>query len=375
MDTLLYEVLRDTHRYVPGTGQRRAANVKSDGGDRIPALLREGGRDALERTAARLGFTHRHYRPELAAERLKRIVELAAGLEATWQSLGDESSRRALIDVLKLRVLGPHHAPLAITPQAYRQKQDYAERHLRLQEATFAVSDPWLSPLSLYRVAAAEGHEIALHSHSVEIVSVFLLQQYAYARGSRPVEAGPGDVVLDVGGCWGGTALYFASLVGSTGKVYTFEFDPESLEVLRANLALNPALKPRVEVVELALWESSGRRLPFVQAGASTTVLPGHEAADRPEVETLTIDDFVQQTGIDGLGFVKLDVEGAELPVLRGAGRALEQFRPRLAIAAYHRDDDLARIPAALGSPHTAYQLFLESFSPLEDETVLFATP
>jgi FkbM family methyltransferase len=369
---LLKEVIRDAHRYAPGIEQSRAT-VAGPTPRRRRVAARERLRDLVERTAGRAGFSHRHFSPEVAGTRLQRLLELSDGLDATYAMLGDEDSRRALLDVLKLRILGPYHAPLAVTPEAYRKLQARVEREMRVTRGTFEVSDPWFSPLSLYRVRVNGGPEITLHSHSVDVVSVFVLGQYGYARGSDGVSAGPEDVVLDVGGCWGDTALYFASLVGPRGRVYTFEFDPESLEILRANLALNPELASRIEVVERALWDRSGETLGIVQAGRCTSVRP-EDRGGRLRVPTVTLDDFVREADLDRLDLVKMDVEGAELRVLRGARGSLACHGPKLAIAAYHHDDDLVTIPEQLAGTGAGYRLYLDTFSPVEEETVLFAS-
>jgi len=373
--TLLPEILRDSHRYRAGVEQHRPTRVNLPGSraHRLTVLGREHCRDLVERAVGRAGFTRRHFDPVASAERLARVLSLADGLEATFARLGDEPSRRALIDVLKLRVLGPYHAPLRITPGMYRAKQAYTDRKLRVQPATFRVSDPWFSPISLYRAPVDNGTSVTLHCHSVDVVSVFLLEQYSYALGDVHVVAEPGDVVLDVGGCWADTALYFASLVGPTGKVYTFEFDPESLEVLRANLALNPELADRIEVVEKALWDRTGETIGFVQAGRMTRVVTGDAGQAGPRVETITLDDFVEEAGIRRVGFVKVDVEGVELNVLNGARRTLKTMTPRLAVSAYHHDDDLVRFPQEVASLEVGYRFYLRSASPVEEETVLFA--
>src|SRR5207302_9906718 len=133
------------------------------------------------------------------------------------------------------------------------------------------------------------GRSIDLHAHSVDIDSVYLHEQYGYGHHVR---AARGDVVFDVGGCWGDTALYFADLIGPEGKVYTFEFDPENLEILRTNLSLNPELAGRIEIVERALWDRSGETLEFAQAGRCTSVYRGNRGGGL-KVATVTLDDFV----------------------------------------------------------------------------------
>ena len=374
-ELLLTEILRDAHRYAPGVEQHRPTlAARSEPAWRWAiARGRERGRDLAERTAGRLGFSHRHFDPNVAAERLQRLLELSDGFNATYALLADDHSRRAIVDVLKLRVLGPYHAPLSVTPELYRSKQAQVDRNLRKRQATFEVSDPWFSPLSLYEVPVDGGSPVTLHIHSVDLVSVFVLNQYSYVQGGCRVGARPGDVVLDIGGCWGDTALYFASLVGPAGKVYTFEFDPESLQVLRANLALNPDLAGRIEVVERALWDRSGEMLDFVQAGRMTTITDTGAPATAHRVATITLDDFVKEAGLDRLAFVKMDVEGAEMRVLSGARKSLKKFAPKLAIAAYHHDDDLVRIPEAIASLQLGYRLYLNTASPVEEESVLFA--
>ena len=368
---LLAEILRDSHAYAAGIEQFRPTIVPAGPPVRRGVrLIREHARDLVERVAARAGFSRTHFDSGEGAARLARIISLSDGLQETYDSLADEQSRRALVDLLKLRVLGPYHAPLAVAPGAYRAKQAYADSALREEAATFEVSDPWFSPLSLYHVPVQGGSSVRLHSHSVDIVSVYLLNQYRYASDETRVAVEPGDVVLDIGGCWGDTALYFADLVGPAGKVYTFEFDPENLAIMRANLALNPALASRIEIVERALWDRSGETVRFAQLGRMTSV---SENGSGLETETITVDDFVDQAGIESLGFVKMDVEGAEPNVLRGARGALEAHAPRLAVAAYHKDDDLVCLHRQIAASRDDYRFFLGTFSPVEEETVLFA--
>jgi FkbM family methyltransferase len=376
-ERLLAEILRDAHRYTPGIEPLRPSNA---GPSKAPArrLLRAGrerARDQLERAASRLGFSQRHFDPDYAAAQLARVLALSEGLEKTYGKLADARSRQAMVDLLKLRVLGPFHASLPVTPERYRSKQAYVEKHLRVREGTFDVPDPLFSPLSLYRVSGGNGRHIMLHSHSVDIVSVFLLGQYGYSRGAHRLCAETGDVVLDAGGCWGDTALYFASRIGPNGRVYTFEFDPQNVEVLHANLALNPELAERIEIVELALWDRSGETVEYAQAGRMTNVVVAPAPAAGRNVRTITIDDFVSERGIERAGFVKMDVEGAELRVLAGARDLVGRLRPRLAIAAYHQEDDLVRIPEALDSLAPGYRLYLDTYSPVEEETVLYAAP
>lgn len=375
IDELFVEVLSDSHRYIAGLDHRQPVLTParlSPGRARWRAG-RERARDLVEQLAARSGFSHQHFHPDVAASRLTRLVELGPGLQDTYELLGDLASRRAMVDLLKLRVLGPHHVRLAVTPQEFRNRQAQVDREWRIATPTFEVSDPWFSPLSLYRIPLDGGHAITMHGHSVDLVSVFALGQYAYGRGTERISVEPGDVVLDLGGCWGDTALYFSHLVGPQGRVYTFEFDAESLAVLRANLVLNPELASRIEVVEKAVWHRSGDTLDFSSAGRCTTLTDAPASPSGETVETVSVDDFVASRGLDRVDFVKMDIEGAEANALRGAQASLRRYAPKLAIAAYHHDDDLVTLPEHISSSGPAWRFYLGSFSPVEEETVLFA--
>ena len=64
------------------------------------------------------------------------------------------------------------------------------------------------------------------------------------------------------------------------------------------------------------------------------------------QIETTSIDDFVRRNGIARIDFIKMDIEGAELVALQGAAATIRTFKPKLAIAVYHRPTDITAIPA-----------------------------
>jgi hypothetical protein len=92
-------------------------------------------------------------------------------------------------------------------------------------------------------------------------------------------------------------------------------------------------------------------------------------------VSTVSIDDFVARENLPQVNFIKMDIEGAELPALQGAEETLRNFKPRLAISLYHRDTDLVDIPRYLNGLGLGYEFFLDHFTIHREETVLFAIP
>jgi FkbM family methyltransferase len=175
-------------------------------------------------------------------------------------------------------------------------------------------------------------------------------------------------VVIDGGACYGDTALWLAHRIGPAGRVLSFEFMPAHLEIFRENLARNPGLAGRIELVPRALHRQSGLELALLDGG------PGSRLGTGPgPAVTTTVDDLVRERGLARVDFVKLDIEGAELDALVGAEETLRRFRPRLAICAYHKPEDLGVLPAWIDALGLGYELRLAHFSALSWDTVLFA--
>jgi len=269
---------------------------------------------------------------------------------------------------LLLRILGGRHVRLS----AYREDDEASVRvqKLLIRKNTHAVPN-YIHPLHLWRVP---GHErpIELHANGFTVRNTFLLEEYIYRSDRVEIAARPRDVVIDGGGCWGDTALYFADRVGSTGKVVSFEFDPENIRVFNENLGLNSHLKDRIEVVPFALWDVSGEKLGSTGSGAASSL--SASAPSGSLAETRSIDDYVR-AGCGKVDYIKLDIEGAELNALRGAESTLRRFRPKLAVCLYHQMSDFVRIPVYLEGLDLGYSFYLGHVTRYHEETVLFALP
>ena len=161
----------------------------------------------------------------------------------------------------------------------------------------------------------------------------------------------PGDVCLDVGAAGGAHLLVMAKGVGPTGRVLGFEPRPGSLAMLRRLVRLG-RLADRVDLHQLALSDAAGvlpLRIPVVptrahfhgsaddrRATAAFAKLPHREI----QVPTARLDDVVAEAGLARVDLIKCDVEGAELRVLAGAGRVLDELRPLVVLEA----DDLHQV-------------------------------
>jgi FkbM family methyltransferase len=141
--------------------------------------------------------------------------------------------------------------------------------------------------------------------------------------------ARPGTVAYDCGAHIGYMTLVLARSVGAGGQVVAFEANPRNAETLRINVAENGI--NNVTIVPAAVTSMSGE-VVFAQFGYSLIGrlaygdLPGD--ATLITVPSITLDDYVYRDRHPAPDFMKIDVEGAELDVLRGAKRVLQTARP-----------------------------------------------
>lgn len=136
----------------------------------------------------------------------------------------------------------------------------------------------------------------------------------------------PGDTFIDAGANIGLMTVYGAKLVGPRGTVHAFEPLESIFEQLSVNVAINRL--GNVHLHKLALGSRSDTRPiyehPEINRGSSSMVDVG---ASQPAglAEIVTLDDFLRQHKLSTARLIKIDVEGWELEVLRGARRFLAQ--------------------------------------------------
>lgn len=131
-------------------------------------------------------------------------------------------------------------------------------------------------------------------------------------------------------------------------RIVAIEPDPYNAERLRQSLA---ASKTECRVVDVALGERFGSH-PFKAIGTAGSSLDkdGQMAVDVRALDYVLAGETPTR--------IKMDIEGAELPALRGAIRTLQQHKPAMAVCIYHRTEDLWEIPAFLKMVVPEYDLF-----------------
>jgi FkbM family methyltransferase len=145
----------------------------------------------------------------------------------------------------------------------------------------------------------------------------------------------PSSLVLDIGANIGAHTLRLAKLVGPQGRVMAFEPTDFAFRKLRRNLDLNPSLASRVEAFHCFLTASDGTIVPdaiysswplAVEAGLHAKHL-GREMQTK-SAQARSLDSILAEHADRKVQLVKLDVDGFECDVLRGATSLLREARP-----------------------------------------------
>ena len=161
-----------------------------------------------------------------------------------------------------------------------------------------------------------------------------------------------GDCVIDVGANAGFYTLLASRLVGPMGRVVAFEPLPFNQVLLRRHLELNQVTN--AIVFQEAVSDHEGK----VRFKSSGSHLMGHICDDGElEVETVTLDRLWERDGLAPPQVIKIDAEGAETAVLRGAQSLLSRFRPTIILAAHcsSRQEECVRFLQAEG-----YEIFID---------------
>jgi len=138
-----------------------------------------------------------------------------------------------------------------------------------------------------------------------------------------------GDTAIDIGAHWGVYSILMAARCGRTGHVAAFEPDPYAREVLIQNIALNPGIKrPLVEsyacsdVVGEATLYSRGGNSQSSLARSAVEFSAAHKS-EEIRVPLVTLDSYLLERNLPEPRWIKIDAEGAEIRILKGAREVL----------------------------------------------------
>jgi FkbM family methyltransferase len=177
-------------------------------------------------------------------------------------------------------------------------------------------------------------------------------------------EISKGDIVIDAGCCEG----YFAlkALKKGAQKVFCFEPGREMSNCLTLTFA-EAIQADRIEIVNQLLG-SINTDFIFDENPSDPTI--GHILTEGTiscnncyPISMTTIDAFTEQRQLQRVDFIKADVEGAELELLRGAAKTIARFSPKISIAVYHHPSHAKGLREVIKSIEPSYKFNLKGLA------------
>jgi FkbM family methyltransferase len=177
------------------------------------------------------------------------------------------------------------------------------------------------------------------------------------------------EVFIDCGAYDGDTARQLIRRNPNFSRVVAIEADPTNFDALKRWLGtLDKKTSRRIDAMNVAVGAKRGRLCFQASADESSRV-----AVDgNLQVDCIPLDELLKEIIPTT---IKMDVEGAEPDVLEGARHKIETNRPILCICAYHRQNDLWRIPLLIESLAQDYRLFLRPHDADGRQLVCYAVP
>lgn len=180
-----------------------------------------------------------------------------------------------------------------------------------------------------YRVDLSEGIDLSL----------FLFANFQSHVIKSDLLKIPNDaVVFDVGANIGSMSLQYAKIAGA-GHVYAFEPTRYAFDKLTTNLSLNPSLAERITAVQVFISDQNtdhARMQAYsswkinASAGGAHPLHGGtlKSGSENDAIPAVTLDGFCIEQDIKRLDYIKIDTDGHELKVLKGAAHTILQFQP-----------------------------------------------
>jgi FkbM family methyltransferase len=153
-----------------------------------------------------------------------------------------------------------------------------------------------------------------------------------------------GLAIADVGANVGNHAVFFGKVMEAKPLI-CFEASPVAVQHLHRNLELNSV---EAIVVDEALGETVGHGTLWLRADQAFNPGAARLEVGQGDIPITTLDAVMRRKGIEALDLIKIDVEGMELPVLRGGAAVLEKSKPDLLLE-LQTEVDLAEARALLG--------------------------
>lgn len=148
--------------------------------------------------------------------------------------------------------------------------------------------------------------------------------------------------IIDIGANIGAHTLYFAKLTGAKGRILAIEPTSFAFKKLQTNISHNPKVSKKVEAYQVLLTNplaqigveniSSSWNIGEKITSQQRNPFDGGFSKSTEKALKLTLDQFVEKHNLDKIDLIKLDVDGNEIDILKGAKETFKKFQPILLV-------------------------------------------
>jgi FkbM family methyltransferase len=146
----------------------------------------------------------------------------------------------------------------------------------------------------------------------------------------------PNMTIIDVGAHRGYFSFISAKLIHDKGKIYAIEPDPENYSWLKKGLSVNNY--KIIEPIQLAFSNKSGFLKLFKGDKSGHHSLTEDMGYGSTSIKVQRLDDFINENNIEKVDLIKIDVEGADIEVIEGAEKILNQENLKIIMDIHHID-------------------------------------
>ena len=167
-------------------------------------------------------------------------------------------------------------------------------------------------------------------------------------------------IFVDCGGFDGDSTISFIKRQPDYEKVYFFEPFIKCIELAKRNLSQYP----NIEFHNIAVSDKKSKIYFTENLGVAN-----HQSEDGTlEVETDALDNIIK----DRIDYIKFDIEGDELKAIEGARSLITRHKPKIAVAVYHKVEDLWQIPELILSMNHDYKIYLRHYTEGLSESIMY---
>jgi len=215
----------------------------------------------------------------------------------------------------KSTLLSPLRNLLFRNPQGYREVKVRVKRPYE----NYTVDFEFYASIQVASKAETRGIENTLLRNSIT-----LLKRYKPKKAAN-------YTIIDVGANFGYLSMVWAQTVAKEGSVYSFEPHPQLFGSLNRTVYSNK-LETIVRLENLAVGLTSKKIILNLSNASSNLLELNNTQTEKKPIEMVSIDDYYSENKLEECDLIKIDVDGIEMEILKGAKETIKKFSPILIV-------------------------------------------